>query len=59
MTSELTVVVNSARNSYKNVVLNSDEVATPKVRGGQGGHEKLFVFPVIRLREPDLAPAHG
>lgn len=34
-------------------------MATPKVRGGQWGHEKFFVFPVVRLGEPDLAPAHG
>ena len=44
--------------TYKDVVLDSYDVAAPEVGRRQRGHEELFVLPVVRRVALDLAATH-
>ena len=45
--------------TYKNVVLNPDEMTASKISRWKRGHKQLFIFPVVRFVEPDFSSANG
>ena len=45
--------------TYKDVILDSYDVASPQVCRRQRRHKKLLVLPVVRLARANLASADG